>query len=121
MKDVNWDDTIARQEGWTVCDVYGVLEILRLDDPSEFELGYDDPKFEGDADAVAFVASRAADGSEYHQLALKLVSFDQGWLAAVAEVREKVEQYIEAKHEGKPVDPWEEWLPRLLALLAQSL
>lgn len=45
--------------------------------------------------------------------------FDQGWNAAIAEVKEKVEQYIEAKQEGQPVDPWEEWLPRLLALLTE--
>jgi hypothetical protein len=46
------------------------------------------------------------------------VRFDRGWDAAVAEVKEKVEQYIEAKQEGQPLDPWEEWLPRFLELLA---
>lgn len=46
--------------------------------------------------------------------------FDQGWNAAIAEVKEKVERYIEAKQEAQPVDPWEEWLPRLLDLLAEA-
>lgn len=50
----------------------------------------------------------------------KTLGFDQGWDAAVAEVKEKVEQYIEAKHEGQPLDPWEEWLPRFLDLLAEQ-
>lgn len=45
--------------------------------------------------------------------------FDQGWNAAIAEVKEKVERYIEAKQEGQAVDPWEEWIPRLLGLLAE--
>jgi hypothetical protein len=46
--------------------------------------------------------------------------FDQGWNAAIAEVKENVEGYIEAKQEGQPVDPWETWLPRLLDLLASE-
>jgi hypothetical protein len=45
--------------------------------------------------------------------------FNQGWNAAIAEVKEKVEGYIEAKQEGQSVDPWEEWLPRLLRLLVE--
>jgi hypothetical protein len=45
--------------------------------------------------------------------------FDQGWNAAIAEVKEKVMGYIAAKEEGQPVDPWEKWLPRLLDLLAE--
>lgn len=47
------------------------------------------------------------------------LNFDQGWNAAIAEVKEKVEGYIEAKRGGQPVDPWEEWLPRLLRLMAE--
>jgi hypothetical protein len=48
------------------------------------------------------------------------LGFDQGWNAAIAEIKEKVEGYIEAKREGQPVDPWEEWLPRLLTMLAEA-
>jgi len=44
--------------------------------------------------------------------------FDQGWNAAIAEVKERVKQYIAAEQEGQPVDPREEWLPRLLDSLA---
>jgi hypothetical protein len=47
------------------------------------------------------------------------VAFNAGWDEAIAEVAKKVEEYIEAKQEGQPVDPWEEWLPRLLRLWAE--
>jgi len=71
---VKWNSERANREGWDVFDNGDTLEIQRLDDPEGFDpsLGYDDPKFDSDEDATAFVTSRAADGSEYHQLALKL-------------------------------------------------
>lgn len=47
------------------------------------------------------------------------VAFNAGWNAAIAEVKEKVEGYIEAKQKRQPVDRWEEWLPRLLQFLAK--
>lgn len=49
----------------------------------------------------------------------KTLRFDQGWNAAIARAKEKIEGYIAAQREGQPVDPWEEWLPRLLTLLAE--
>jgi hypothetical protein len=45
-------------------------------------------------------------------------SFDEGWNAAIAEVKKEWDGYQQARAAGKQVDPIEEWLPRLLGLLA---
>jgi hypothetical protein len=76
-----WDNTLALQEGW---DVFGTdevdeegngyirLAIQKLDDPSSVpELGYNDPKFDTDDQAYAFVLEKAKT-SAYHQQALDL-------------------------------------------------
>lgn len=70
---------------------------------------------------LAVFSSRLSSYIVKHRRSRELENdrFDQGWDAAIAEVRKHVEQYVASKQAGNPVDPWEEWLPRLLDLLAQ--
>lgn len=73
----NWDNTQALTEGWDLFHVdydhASGLEIQRIDDPMSVpDLGYDDPKFTDDNEAMAFVVSRANTGSAYHKAALSL-------------------------------------------------
>lgn len=60
----------ARREGW---DVFNDCEIQRIDDPCAGEEGYTDPKFPGDAEAIAFVKYWAERGSQLHSKALEMV------------------------------------------------
>jgi hypothetical protein len=69
-----WNSAQALQEGWDVFDVDGRCQLQRLDDPSSIEaLGYNEPKFASDTDAIIYVALRAHEGSAYHRDALDLV------------------------------------------------
>ena len=71
---VNFDNTRALAEGWDLFDVEGRLQLQRIDDPSaELSLGYDQPKFDTDADAIIHVAKQADAGSAYHREALYLI------------------------------------------------
>ena len=76
---MNWDGKIAQSEGWDIFTVEREgetphLEIQKLDDPASIpELGYAEPKFDYDEDAVAFVADRART-SDYHKRALELAN-----------------------------------------------
>jgi hypothetical protein len=73
---MKWNNAIALSEGWDLfqTDRDGnppILEILKLDDPASIpELGYSEPKFECDEDAVKFVTNKAKT-SKYHANALK--------------------------------------------------
>lgn len=72
------DSRAACQEGWDLFEVSGCTDdgkhmIQRLDDPaSDAELGFADPKFEGDDEAITFVAERGRQGSELHAKACAL-------------------------------------------------
>jgi hypothetical protein len=73
---IKWDNKRANREGCDVSSVdEGVLEIQRLDNPEGFDagLGYTEPKFEGDDEAVAFVHEQAKT-NEYHKLALRMIA-----------------------------------------------
>jgi hypothetical protein len=45
--------------------------------------------------------------------------FDKGWKAAIEEVKKNVEGYLRERATDKKVDPVEQWLPRLVELLAK--
>jgi hypothetical protein len=69
-----WDGRQACTEGWDLWDVDGRIQLQRIDDPgSDPELGFTEPKFDSDADAIIHVAMHAALGSEYHREALELI------------------------------------------------
>lgn len=72
---IKWNNAQAWQEGWDVFDTGHSIEILHIDTPWEFAggLGYDDPKFDSDEAAAAFVTERANAGSKYHKLALRFL------------------------------------------------
>lgn len=59
-------------EGWGLFDVDGRIQLQRIDSPDDGE-DVAAPKFESDADAIIFVAARAAKGLRYHREALELV------------------------------------------------
>lgn len=70
---MTFDSYIARQEGWDLFDVDGCLELQRVDDPTSAELHYDEPLFDSDEAALAFVTKLAGIGSYYHQQALTYI------------------------------------------------
>lgn len=64
----------ALEEGWDLFDVDGRFQLQKLDDPASVpELGYTEPKFKSDLDALLFVAHQALRGSKYHRNALALI------------------------------------------------
>lgn len=71
---MTFDNTIARQEGWDLFDVDGRTELQRIDDPASDELHYDEPLFDSDESAFAFVTKLAGIGSYYHQQALTYIT-----------------------------------------------
>lgn len=69
---------IAIEEGWVLTNNSAdCVCVSRLDNPADVEppLNYTEPKFEGDEQAQGFVATRAANGSRMHILALYLCGF----------------------------------------------
>ena len=69
----------AFTEGWGLFDVDGRYQLQGLDNPSDIpSLGYEEPKFETDMDAMAHVVLQAVAGSVYHAEAM----FSIGALAA---------------------------------------
>jgi hypothetical protein len=69
-----FDNTKALSEGWDLFDVEGRLHLQRVDLPDTVpELGYLEPKFESDAEAIIFVSKAADAGSQYHMDALHLI------------------------------------------------
>lgn len=70
-------DLKAKQEGWLITnDSDGYLRIAKVDDPqawidSGYPLGYTEPKFEYDEDAIAFVEKQAEE-SLWHTHALRI-------------------------------------------------
>ena len=69
-----FDNTQALSEGWDLFDVEGRLQLQKVDDPeADPSLGYTEPKFDSDAEAIIFVAKQADAGSEYHMTALGLI------------------------------------------------
>lgn len=72
-----FDITQALREGWTLSAVDNRYQIQKLDDPSAVDdiyLGFTEPKFESDSDALIHVALQAHAGSEYHREALSKVA-----------------------------------------------
>lgn len=61
-----FDNTQALAEGWDLFDTEGRIQLSRIDDPANNDLGYDEPKFPSDTEAILFVAKRAMEGSAYH-------------------------------------------------------
>lgn len=59
-----WDEAQALLEGWSLFDVDGRWQLQRVDE---------DKKFESDAEAIIFVASKANEGSEYHMRAIEMI------------------------------------------------
>lgn len=71
---MKFDPTQAQSEGWDLFDVDGRLNLQRIDDPAaDAFLGYREPKFPSDADAIIHVAKAADAGSAYHKEALCLI------------------------------------------------
>lgn len=67
-----FNNSQALSEGWDLFDVEGRIQLQRIDDPASDEgLGYHDPKFASDADALIYVAVRAHGGSIYHRDAIE--------------------------------------------------
>lgn len=61
----------AFAEGWGLFEVDGRYQLQRLDNPADLpELGYEDPKFNSDMDALAHVVQQAVAGSVYHAEAM---------------------------------------------------
>ena len=75
-----WHSRQACKEGWDVFDNSDYsFEIERLDDPAaDPELGYDEPKFANDDEAVAFVREHARAASSLHVLAIAIHDYYQG-------------------------------------------
>ncbi len=73
MSEFNPD--VARSEGWDLFDVDGVFRLQKIDDPGnwDIDLGYTEPKFTDDVEAIIYVAQKAKDGSDYHWRALGLM------------------------------------------------
>lgn len=65
--------TQAQSEGWDLFEVDGRYQLHRIDSPDLDELGYSQPKFSTDADALIHVAMKAHFGSEYHRVALETI------------------------------------------------
>ena len=68
-----FNNTQALSEGWDLFDVDGRIQLQRIDCPSDHDLGYSEPKFQSDANAIIEVAMKARAGSKYHWDALHLV------------------------------------------------
>ena len=51
---------------------------------------------------------------------LKVREFDAGWNAAVEEVKEAVEGYMEHRRSGKRAASWDLWLPDYLDRLLEN-
>jgi hypothetical protein len=72
---IQWDNARALQEGWDLMDLEGRWTIQKIDDPSSVEgLDYTEPKFASDTRAVMHVAEQAMFGSQYHFIALDLMT-----------------------------------------------
>ena len=73
--DAPWSHRQSHLEGWAMCELDGRWALQMLDDPSHDEtLGYTQPKFTSDAEAIIFVALKAKDGSAYHWAAINMIS-----------------------------------------------
>lgn len=68
-----FDNKQALNEGWGLFQVEGILHVQRIDAPDIDTLGYSEPKFASDADAIIFVALQAHAGSPYHRAAVDLM------------------------------------------------
>lgn len=69
-----FDNTQALSEGWDLFNVDGRVQLQRIDDPASVEvLGYDEPKFASDADALIHLALHANAGSAYHRDAIERI------------------------------------------------
>jgi len=72
----------ALEEGWVLSNYdsyrpggtgYSHVAIFKLDDPAAVDgLGYDEPKFATDNEAVDYVVAKALQGSKMHMLAIWL-------------------------------------------------
>lgn len=66
-----FDNAQALAEGWDLFEADGTTQLQRIDWPGEEPgLGYSEPKFDSDDEALAFVQRRAEAGSKYHRDAL---------------------------------------------------
>lgn len=68
-----FDNKQAVSEGWDLFEVEGRIQLQRIDCPDLDELGYDEPKFASDADALIFVALQAHAESAYHRDAIERI------------------------------------------------
>lgn len=59
-----WDEAQALLEGWSMFEVDGRWQLQRDDEAK---------KFESDAEAIIFVASKANEGSDYHMRAIEMI------------------------------------------------
>lgn len=72
-----WTDeheATARSQGWSIfTDETGLVEVNKIDDPANTDgCDYDEPKFESDEDALAFVMAQAAIGDDTALTALAI-------------------------------------------------
>jgi len=73
-KSVIFDNRQAISEGWDLFDVEGRIQLQKIDDPSVLnDLDAINPLFPSDADALIWVALRAANGSVYHRGAIERI------------------------------------------------
>lgn len=72
---IAWSHRQSNLEGWTMSEMNGRWALQMLDDPTQDEtLGYVEPKFKSDAEAIIFVALLAYKGSAYHWQAISMIN-----------------------------------------------